>query len=116
MSKNFQELSREGYTPAKEDGVEHKVIVEDIQLGALLRIADALEKYDILELEKKAGELRKENEELLCSVNTCRGLESDLRLKRCQLEREVNGLKGCIAYLNNCADKKMVKIKGKGAK
>jgi len=116
MSKNFQELSRVGYCPSMEDGVEHKTTVEDIKLGALLRIADALEKYDILELEKKAGELRKENEELSRSIHTRRGVESDLRLKRCQFEREINGLKGCVAYLNKCIDRKMAKIKKKEAK
>ena len=95
MSKSFQELSRMRYYPAKEDGVEHKLTVDDIRLGALLRIADALE------LEKKAGELRKEvvimNHTLMVKRMAFGELEKNehnLQRRERKLRRQIAGLKG----------------------
>lgn len=118
--KGYREISRSAWGPKivdKKTMKQRDITREDLQLGALLRIADALEKHDVLELEKKAGELRKENEELACSIQTRRGLVSRLQSDMYKYQRQINGLKGCIASLNKCVDQRMAKItKKKGAK
>jgi hypothetical protein len=105
MSKSFQELSRMGYYPAKEDGVEHKLTVDDIRLGALMRIADALEKHDVL--AKRADDLRVEvatmGHTLMAGSMAFGELEKNkhnLQRRERKLRRQIAGLKGHLGKIN----------------